>query len=68
VLSKTETGWVGRPEELEFIHWLAHLNTADVELHSQQCEDTSVQPEQSKPLISCLFSGPWALPLNYLQC
>lgn len=34
MLSKNEMDWFGRPEELELIHWLVHLNTADVELHN----------------------------------
>lgn len=45
--SKNETDCFGRPEEPELIHWLEHLNTADVEQHSQQRKGMSVQPERS---------------------
>lgn len=47
--------WFGRPKEPELIHWLEHLNTADVEQHSQQRKGMSVQPEHSKSLISYFF-------------
>lgn len=47
--------WFGRTKEAELIPWLEHLNSADVEQHSQHCKGMSALTEQTESMISYSF-------------